>query len=178
MATIRDLRAAEARRRDLLTITPTASVIQKYHHRVSQRMAEMVGLHRLNERMAEMVELHRLNEQMAEAAGSQITATMLAPRLREFSRQAELLSEQLGSPVEPVDGDLHGSEALTRTPDVDWLLLSQLTMRATILAFFLTLVVAVWEEQADTAPAQALLEIIGALVLWYQIDDAVWKKIS
>ena len=51
-------------------------------------------------------------------------------------------------------------------------------MRAAILAFFLTLVVAVWEEQADTAPAQALLEIIGALVLWYQIDDAIWKKIS
>jgi hypothetical protein len=163
--TIRDLRAAEARRRDLLTIAPTASVIQEYYRCITQQMAEAAGI-------------HRITQQMAEAAGSRITATMLAPKLREFSRQAELLAEQLGSPVQPVDGDLDGSEALTRTPNVDWLLLSQLTMRATILAFFLVLVVAVWEEQADTAPAQALLEIIGALVVWYQIDEAVWYQID
>jgi hypothetical protein len=189
--TIRDLRAAEARRRDLLAIAPAASVIQEHHrritqqmaeaagiHRITQHMAEAAGIHRITQHMAEAAGIHRITQQMAEAAGSQITATMLAPKLREFSRQAELLAEQLGSPVEPVDGDLHGSEALTRTPNVDWLLLSQLTIRATILAFFLALVVAVWEEQADTAPAQALLEIIGALVVWHQIDDAVWKKIS
>ena len=109
--TNRDLQAAEARRRDLLAIAPAASVIQEHHRRIAQ--------------------------QMAEAAGSQITATMLAPKLREFSRQAELLAEQLGGPVPPVDGDLHGSDALTRTTNVDWLLLSQLTIRATILAFFL-----------------------------------------
>jgi hypothetical protein len=202
--TIRDLRAAEARRRDLLTIAPAASVIQEYHHRITQQWAEATGIHRITQQWAEaagihritqqwaeaagihritqqwaeIAGIHRITQQMAEAAGSQITATMLAPKLREFSRQAELLAEQLGNPVQPVDGDLDGGEALTRTPNVDWLLLSQLTMRATILAFFLTLVVAVWEEQADTAPAQALLEIIGALVLWYQIDDAIWKKIS
>jgi hypothetical protein len=164
--TIRDLRAAEARRRDLQTNSrAAASVIREHHRRISQQMAEAAGI-------------HRISQQMAEIAGSQITATMLAPKLREFSRQAEILAEQLGSPGQPVDGDLHGSEALTRAPNVDWLLLSQLTIRATILAFFLALVVAVWEEQADTAPAQALLEIIGALVLWYQIDEAVWKKIS
>jgi hypothetical protein len=189
--TIRDLRAAEARRRDLLTIAPTASVIQEYYrcitqqmaeaagiHRITQQMAEAAGIHRITQQMAEAAGIHRITQQMAEAAGSRITATMLAPKLREFSRQAELLAEQLGSPVQPVDGDLDGSEALTRTPNVDWLLLSQLTMRATILAFFLVLVVAVWEEQADTAPAQALLEIIGALVVWYQIDEAVWYQID
>jgi cellobiose-specific phosphotransferase system component IIB len=176
--TNRDLRAAEARRRDLLAIAPAASVIQEHHRRIAQQIAEIAGIHRITQQIAEAAGIQRITQQMAEAAGSQITATMLAPKLREFSRQAELLAEELGSPVQPVDGDLHGSEALTRTTNMDWLLLSQLTIRATILAFFLALVVAVWEEQADTAPAQALLEIIGALIGWFQIDDAVWKKIS
>jgi hypothetical protein len=147
-------------------------------NRITQHMAEAAGINRITQHMAEIVGIQRITQHMAEAVGSQMTATLLAPKLREFSRQAELLAEQLGNPVQPVDGDLDGSEALTRTPNVDWLLLSQLTIRATILAFFLALVVAVWEEQADTAPAQSLLEIIGALVVWYQIDDAVWKKIS
>jgi hypothetical protein len=202
--TIRDLRAAEAPRRDLLAIAPAASVMQEHHRRIAQQMAEAWGINRLGQQMAEaaginritqhiaeaaginritqhiaeIVGIQRITQQVAEAVGSQMTATLLAPKLREFSRQAEILAEQLGNPVQPVDGDLPGSEALTRTPNVDWLLLSQLTIRATILAFFLALVVAVWEEQADTAPAQSLLEIIGALVAWYQIDDAVWKKIS
>ena len=201
MATMRDLRAAEARE---TTAEAAASVVSGIN-RIGQQMAEAAGInripadgrgrrhqphrsapadgrgrrhHRITQQMAEIVSIQRIGQQMAEAAGSQMTATLLAPKLQEFSRQAEILAEQLGSPVQPVDGDLHGSEALTRTPNVDWLLLSQLTIRATILAFFLALVVAVWEEQADTAPAQSLLEIIGALVVWYQIDDAVWKKIS
>jgi hypothetical protein len=199
MATMRDLRAAEARE----TTAEAASVVSGINritqqmaeawginritqhmaeaagiNRITQHMAEAAGINRITQHMAEIVGIQRITQHMAEAVGSQMTATLLAPKLREFSRQAELLAEQLGNPVQPVDGDLDGSEALTRTPNVDWLLLSQLTIRATILAFFLALVVAVWEEQADTAPAQSLLEIIGALVVWYQIDDAVWKKIS
>jgi hypothetical protein len=198
MATMRDLRAAEARE----TTAEAASVVSGINritqqmaeawginritqhmaeaagiNRITQHMAEAAGINRITQHMAEIVGIQRITQHMAEAVGSQMTATLLAPKLREFSRQAELLAEQLGNPVQPVDGDLDGSEALTRTPNVDWLLLSQLTIRATILAFFLALVVAVWEEQADTAPAQSLLEIIGALVVWYQID-AVWNKIS
>jgi hypothetical protein len=39
--TIRDLRAAEARRRDLQTNAPAAaSVIRDYHRRITQQMAE------------------------------------------------------------------------------------------------------------------------------------------
>ena len=174
MATMRDLRAAEAYD---TTAEAAASVVWGIN-RIGQQMAEAWGMNRIGQHMAEVAGINRIGQHMAEAVGSQMTATLLAPKLRELSRQAEILAEQLGNPVQPVDGDLPGSEALTSTPNVDWLLLSQLTIRATILAFFLALVVAVWEEQADTAPAQSLLEIIGALVVWHQIDDAVWKKIS
>jgi hypothetical protein len=156
MATMRNLRAAEAR--DFETPAgAAASVIRSHHRHIAQQMAEASGVNRIAQQMAE---------------------TLLAPKLREFHRQAELLAEQLGSPAQPVDGDLYGSEALAWTPSVDWLLLSQLTVRAMILASFLVLVIAVWEEQADTAPAQTLIEILGALALWNQIDEAVWKKFS
>ena len=88
----RDLRAAEARRRDLLAIAPAASVIQEHHRRIAQQIAEIAGIHRITQQMAEaagiqritqqiaeIVSIQRITQQMAEAAGSQITATMLAP---------------------------------------------------------------------------------------------------
>jgi hypothetical protein len=169
MATMRNLRAAEAR--DFETPAgAAASVIRSHHRHIAQQMAEASGVNRIAQQMAEASGVNRIAQQMAE--------TLLAPKLREFHRQAELLAEQLGSPAQPVDGDLYGSEALAWTPSVDWLLLSQLTVRAMILASFLVLVIAVWEEQADTAPAQTLIEILGALALWNQIDEAVWKKFS
>jgi hypothetical protein len=169
--TVRDLRAAEERRRDVeATAHAAASVIRAHHRHIAQQFAAIAGTQRLAQQIAAIAGTQRLAQQMA--------AALLAPKLREFHRQVELVAEQLGSPVQPVDGDLRESQALARTPSVDWLLLSQLTIRAMILAFFLALVVAVWEEQADTAPAQVLIEILGVLFLWQQIDEAVWKKLS
>jgi hypothetical protein len=169
MATIQDLRAAEPHDFET-TADAAASVIRSHRHRIAEQLAEISGAHRIAEQIAEISGAHRIAEQIAE--------TLLAPKLREFHQQAELLAEQLGSPAQPVDGGLHGSEALAWTPSVDWLLLSKLTVRAMILASFLVLVIAVLEEQADTAPAQALIDVLGALFLWNQIDEAVWKKFS
>ena len=46
--------------------------------------------------------------------------------------------------------------ALMQAQGVDWLFYGQLTLRALVLAMFLALVVAVWEEQRESAPAEAL----------------------
>src|SRR5512133_331729 len=69
--TIRDLRAAEARRRDLLAIAPTASVIREHHRRIAQQMAEIAGIHRITQQMAEAAGIHRITQQMAEIASIQ-----------------------------------------------------------------------------------------------------------
>jgi hypothetical protein len=69
-------------------------------------------------------------------------------------------------------------EASATGRSVDWLLFGQITLRTLFATFMLILMVAVWEEQKDTEPASVLLELIGAIWLWNEIDRAIWHELS
>jgi hypothetical protein len=69
-------------------------------------------------------------------------------------------------------------EASPTEPSVDRPLFAQITLRALFATFMLIVMVAVWEEQKDTDPALALLELIGAIWLWHEIDSAIWEELS
>ena len=69
-------------------------------------------------------------------------------------------------------------EASATGRSVDWLLFRQITLRTLFATFMLILMVAVWEEQNDTEPASVLLELIGAIWLWNEIDRAIWQELS
>jgi hypothetical protein len=63
-------------------------------------------------------------------------------------------------------------------PSVDGLFLVQLTLRALAATIVLAAIIALWKEQKETAPAQAMVEIIGLYCLWYfEIDRTIWKKL-
>jgi hypothetical protein len=79
--------------------------------------------------------------------------------------------------VQTSGGVLH-QEASATGRSVDWLLFGQITLRSLFATFMLILMVAVWEEQKDTEPASALLELIGAIWLWNEIDRAIWQELS
>jgi hypothetical protein len=76
--TIRDLRAAEARRRDLLAIAPAASVMQEHHRRIAQQMAGAAGIHRITQQMAEAWGINRIGQHMAEIVGIQRITQQMA----------------------------------------------------------------------------------------------------
>ncbi len=96
-------------------------------------------------------------------------------------RTSSVLAKQLTAVAAPVwlmDGTLRQRGAAARALSINWLLFGQLTIRALFAAIVLALILAVWEEQKESAPAMAVLEIFGALGLWYQIDEAIWRRLS
>jgi hypothetical protein len=99
---------------------------------------------------------------------------------RQFTETFRLASVQIiaVASVRPEDEVSPREAALARALGVDWLFFGQLTLRALVLAIFLALVIAVWEEQRESTPAEALLEIVGAFGLWYSVDRAIWNKLS
>jgi hypothetical protein len=124
----------------------------------------------------------RFGEAFRQAAGVDTRRFALAAGVdtRRFGEAFSLMSVEITAAalVQPVDEVSPREAALARALGVDPLFIGQLTLRALVLAIFLTLVIAVWEEQRESAPAQALLEIVGAFGLWYGVDGAIWKKLS
>jgi hypothetical protein len=132
--------------------------------------------------LAAGVDTRRFGEAFRQAAGVDTRRFALAAGVdtRRFGEAFSLMSVEITAAalVQPVDEVSPREAALARALGVDPLFIGQLTLRALVLAIFLTLVIAVWEEQRESAPAQALLEIVGAFGLWYGVDGAIWKKLS
>jgi hypothetical protein len=115
----------------------------------------------------------------AAAAYRRQVAMVDTRRLTETFRltSVQITAAALPRPVD-MDEVSPGEATLARPLDVDWLFFGQLTLRALVLAIFLALVMAVWEEQKESGPAVALLEITCAFGFWYSVDGAIWKKLS
>jgi hypothetical protein len=94
--------------------------------------------------------------------------------LQFFTEQAAHAARgRPGTDVLPVEQAL-----ATRSAGVRWASAPQLLLRALVLAVGLALLIAYWEEQRENAPAEALVVILGALKVLYEIDDTIWKKLS
>jgi hypothetical protein len=121
----------------------------------------------------------------ARATADAVTETFrqaAAVDTRRLTETFRLTSVQITAAAlpRPVDMDevSPGEVTLARALGVDWVFFGQLTLRALVLAIFLALVMAVWEEQKESAPAVALLEITCAFGFWYSVDGVIWRKLS
>jgi hypothetical protein len=182
--TIRDLRAAEARRRDLQTNAPAAaSVIRDYHRRITQQMAEAAGIHRVTQQIAEAAGIHRVTQQIAEAAGTDLRRTyqtlgLAAEAIRTY-RQLQQMTERHSAgtavgpreTVPPIDALVGIAPA-----GVDWPPLGRFTLRVLLATVTLALIILVWEEGSrEDAPAVTLAVIYGLVAGWQQFDEAIRK---
>jgi NADPH:quinone reductase-like Zn-dependent oxidoreductase len=152
MPTIRDLKAAGAQ-------SPGTGG-------TADSVAAAVKGHR--QRFADLVFAEPYTKRFTEAYTKRFTDLVFTGV--DTKRFADLLAA-----VQPTGGVLH-EEASPTEPSVDWLLFAQLTLRALFATFMLIVMVAVWEEQKDADPALALLELIGAIWLWHEIDRAIWES--
>jgi hypothetical protein len=104
----------------------------------------------------------------------------ISPAFESYARHEALLGEQLtvAASGRPADRVHTRDTSLEAVPSVDGLFLVQLTLRALAATIVLAAIIALWEEQKETAPAQAMVEIIGLYCLWYfEIDRTIWKKL-
>jgi hypothetical protein len=193
--TIRDLRAAEARRRDLLAIAPAASVMQEHHRRIAQQMAGAAGINRIGQQMAEAWGINRITQQIAETAGinritQQIAETaatdirrtyqtlgLAAEAIRTY-RQLQQVTERHSAgtavgpreTVPPIDALVGIAPA-----GVDWPPLGRFALRVLLATVTLALIILVWEEGREDAPAVTLAVIYGLVAGWQQFDEAIRK---
>jgi hypothetical protein len=107
-------------------------------------------------------------------------ASAMTSVLDEYQRQAQAIAERLAAAAAPawLPSGSTSRELVETTPSIDWLFFGQVTLRALFAAIAFALVVALWEEQKESAPATAFFEALGALKLWHEIDGAIWKKFS
>jgi len=103
----------------------------------------------------------------------------MAPRLQNY-RQTAAIAMQLATvaaPVWTVPQSPPRGRITTTVPSLDWLLLGQYTLRILFAAIVLALIVALWEEQSESAPAETIIGILAALKLWWDIDGEMWRRL-
>lgn len=199
--TIRDLKAAEAQNPGADDIAdPVATAVKGYRERFSTlglaegyaRRFSTLGLAGVDPKRFSTLALAGVDPKrfstlglagLAEGYATRFSTLGLAEGYaKRFSTlalagiDAKRFTDLIAS-VQASTGALH-EEAAATGGSVDWLLLGQITLRTLFAAFMLILIVAVWEEQKDTEPASALLELIGAIWLWNEIDRAIWQALS
>jgi hypothetical protein len=168
--TIRDLRAAEARRRDLQTNAPAAaSVIRDYHHRITQQMAETAGIHRITQQMAETAatDIRRTYQTLGLAAEAIRTYRQLQQMTERHSAGTAVGPRETVPPIDALVG--------IAPAGVDWPPLGRFTLRVLLATVTLALIILVWEEGREDAPAVTLAVIYGLVSGWQQFDEAIRK---
>jgi hypothetical protein len=171
--TVRDLHSMQASTRRLdsqLHQLRQASLafaqIQEHAHQLGQAFAQIEG------------QVRQLRQ-----AGLALTALAgigISPAFPSYTRHEALLGEQLtvAASGRPADRVHTRDTSLEAVPSIDGLFLVQLTLRALAATIALAAIIALWEEQKETASAQTMVEIIGLYCLWYfEIDRTIWKKL-
>jgi hypothetical protein len=171
--------------------------IQEHAHQLGQAFAQIEGqvrqLRQAGLALAQIQEqAHQLGQPLAEIqgqvhqlrqAGLALTALAgigISPAFPSYTRHEALLGEQLtvAASGRPADRVHTRDTSLEAVPSIDGLFLVQLTLRALAATIALAAIIALWEEQKETASAQTMVEIIGLYCLWYfEIDRTIWKKL-
>jgi hypothetical protein len=110
--------------------------------------------------------------------GSRITAQVGSRLLADLARSSPVfagLAEALALGLE-AEVFVPGSTLGTRVPGVQ-IPIGQLALRAMLASIGFCLLFAYWKEHQDT-PAEVILNILFALMAWYQFDGAIWEKLS
>jgi hypothetical protein len=155
--TIRDLRAAEVRRRDLQTNAPAAaSVIRDYHRRITQQMAEAAG-----------TDMRRTYQTLGLAAEAIRSYRQLQQMTERYSAGTAVGQRETVPPIDALVGIAPAS--------VDWPPLGRFTLRVLLATVTLALIILVWEEGREDAPAVTLAVIYGLVAGWQQFDEAIRK---
>jgi hypothetical protein len=103
----------------------------------------------------------------------------LAPALENYQRQINQMIEQLllaaqrGQETDLVSPRL---DLATEPPASSWPPLPAMAFHAAVTAFVAFVLLAFWEEKKESAPAEALLVIIGTLFAWAQFNQQVWNR--
>lgn len=163
-------RQAEAIGEHFAAVSATPSVLEGYRRHtdaIGKRYTDAIG------KQLAAVDTKAITEKFG-------MVNALSPVLQNY-RQTAAIAMQIAAVAAPVWAVPEGpsrSEVAPPVPSVNWLLLGQCTLRVLFAAIVIAVIYAAWEEQKENAPAITLLEIFGALWLWNEIDEAIWKRLS
>jgi tetrahydromethanopterin S-methyltransferase subunit E len=93
---------------------------------------------------------------IAEMFGAVNALSSILPSYRQTAIATQLVA--IAAPVLAVPESPSLDEFATTAPSVNWVLLGQFTLRVIFAAIALAVIVALWEEQSESAPAEPLLE--------------------
>jgi hypothetical protein len=107
-----------------------------------------------------------------------LVAAAAGPVLESFRRQHSLIANYLAAAAAQAAIDLRllQDAEISHQPAVDWVNVAQLMIRVIVATLVIYMIEAAWQEGKDNAPATTLLQLLGALVLWYQVDGWIWGR--
>jgi hypothetical protein len=159
--------------------------IEEQHHRMQQTAglaAEAIRTYRQLERATDMRRTYQTIGPAAIAAATDMRRTyqtigLAAEAIRTY-RQLQQMTERhsAGTAVRPRE-TVPPIDALVgiAPAGVDWPPLGRFTLRVLLATVTLALIILVWEEGREDAPAVTLAVIYGLVAGWQQFDEAIRK---
>jgi hypothetical protein len=164
--------------------------IEEQHHRMQQTAglaAEAIRTYRQLERATDMRRTYETIGPAAIAAATDIRRTYqtigpAAEAIRTY-RQLQQMTERHSAgtavrpreTVPPIDALVVDALVGIAPAGVDWPPLGRFTLRVLLATVTLALIILVWEEGREEAPAVTLAVIYGLVSGWQQFDEAIRK---
>jgi hypothetical protein len=187
--TVRDLRVAEARWREVhANVDAIGQALDAWNRSYSAKLANLARVQLRTDAIGQALETwnRSYSAQLAE-----VTRTWNRSYSAQLSGLAhvQLQSAAIGQVLDAWDQSIRDqlshlvpadvqSDAIGQTvPGLERPPAAQIAIRALVLTLFVLLIAALWEETKDS-PAEAIKGVLELIAMWYALDLWIWRRLS